>query len=77
MGTRIDGSDVIKGRILWLPRKDELPKDAVKRAKGRRKVDDGVYDHPVVIVSRPKDDDRMAHFHPVSLSSSTLLQHNC
>ncbi|OAL48673.1 hypothetical protein IQ07DRAFT_83576 [Pyrenochaeta sp. DS3sAY3a] len=66
MGIRIDSDDVIWGRILWLPREDELPEGAVKRAHGKRKLDKGVYDHPVVIASRPKDDDRMAHFHPMT-----------
>lgn len=63
---KVDSGDVVQGRIFWLPSREELPARAVKRAHGKGAVEEGIYQHPVVIVSRPAEDSRVAHFHLVS-----------
>lgn len=57
---------VVQGRIFWLPAAEDLPKRAVQRVHGKGVVE-GVYGHPVVIVSRPAEDNSIAHFQIVSL----------
>lgn len=59
-------NEVVQGRILWLPPKDQLPPKAVKRAHGKGIVDEGIFNHPVVVISRPVDEVDMVHFHIVS-----------
>lgn len=66
----ITTSDVAQGRIFWLPPKEELPQRAIRRAHGKGAVDEGIYNHPVVVVSRPKDDAGIVHFQVVSLHIS-------
>ena len=56
-------ADVVPGRILWLPSREELPERAVKRAHGKGAVEDGIYQHPVVVVSRLA---HVVHFQLVS-----------
>jgi len=58
--------DVIQGKILWLPPKESLPLKAVKRAHGKGTVEEGIYNHPVVVISRPWDEPDSVHFHIVS-----------
>ncbi|EMD60143.1 hypothetical protein COCSADRAFT_100470 [Bipolaris sorokiniana ND90Pr] len=53
--------DVVQGRIFWLPAEEDLPRQAVKRAHGAG-IFEGIYGHPVVIVSRPTEDNHIAHF---------------
>jgi hypothetical protein len=57
--------DVAPGRILWLPLQEELPEGAVRRAYGKGAVEDGIYQHPVVVVARFAD---VVHFQLVSNS---------
>jgi hypothetical protein len=65
----VNEREVMQGRILWLPMRDELPEKAVRRAHGKGAVEEGVYNHPVVIISRPEDNAGVVHFHVVSNSS--------
>lgn len=69
IGMRIDHVGIAQGRIMWLPAMEELPERAVRRAHGKGAVEDGIYNHPVVIVSRPLNDERCVHFHLVSPQS--------
>ncbi|KAF1993122.1 hypothetical protein P154DRAFT_389322, partial [Amniculicola lignicola CBS 123094] len=62
----VNEREVVQGKILWLPMRDELPEKAVRRAHGKGAVEEGVYNHPVVIISRPEDDTRVVHFHVVT-----------
>lgn len=59
-------SEVVQGRIFYLPFEDLLPKDAVRRINYDEDLDGGPYDHPVVIVSRPNEERHRAHFMFVS-----------
>jgi hypothetical protein len=61
----VDESEVVQGRILWLPPKDELPTKAVRRAHGKGAVEEGIYNHPIVVISRPSDAEEIVHFHLV------------
>jgi hypothetical protein len=60
-------AEVVPGRILWLPSREELPERAVRRAYGKGAVEDGIYHHPVAIVARMAD---VVHFQLVSTSLS-------
>jgi len=63
---RTDDVETVQGRIMWLPSVEDLPQRAVRRAHGKGAVEDGIYNHPIVVVSRPLDDERVVHFHLVS-----------
>ncbi|EOA85830.1 uncharacterized protein SETTUDRAFT_169604 [Exserohilum turcica Et28A] len=52
---------VVQGRVIWLPVEEDLPQGAVQRVNGRC-VDEGIYGHPVVVVSRPAEDSHTVHF---------------
>ncbi|KAF2471744.1 uncharacterized protein BDR25DRAFT_285340 [Lindgomyces ingoldianus] len=58
--------EIVQGRILWLPPKDELPPRAVRRAHGKGAVEEGIYNHPVVILSRPAHEASIVHFHVIT-----------
>ncbi|KAJ8111861.1 hypothetical protein OPT61_g5648 [Boeremia exigua] len=74
-GRREDENSVIQGQIMWLPAFDDLPERAVRRAHGKGAVEEGIYNHPVVVVSRPMDDNKSAHFHLItSLQGKKLDQ---
>lgn len=64
--TAVEDADVVQGRIFWLPAEKDLPGRAVERVNGKGAVE-GIYGHPVVIVSRPAEDSHTAHFQIVSL----------
>jgi hypothetical protein len=64
---RVDEADVVIGRIFWLPPQEELPPRAVRRAHGKGSVEEGIYNHPVVVVSRPAEEPQVVHFQIVSL----------
>jgi hypothetical protein len=66
-GKQVEGDDVVQGRIFWLPPKAELPEKAVRRAHGKGVVEEGIYNHPVVVVSRPDGDRSIVHFHLVRI----------
>lgn len=72
VGRRKDDVGIEQGRIMWLPAFDSLPDRAVRRAHGKGAVEEGIYNHPVVVVSRPQDDEPSVHFHLVSY---LLLKH--
>lgn len=63
---RVESEEVVQGRILWLPQKHELPQKAVRRAHGKGAVEEGIYNHPIVIISRPADEDNIVHFHLIT-----------
>lgn len=63
---RVESEDVVQGQILWLPQKHELPPKAVRRAHGKGAVEEGIYNHPIVIVSRPAEEDNIVHFHLIT-----------
>jgi hypothetical protein len=64
----VDDAHASQGKVMWLRAKDELPDRAVKRAHGKGPVEEGIYDHPVVVVSRPLGDNREVHFYLVSMA---------
>jgi hypothetical protein len=57
--------EVVQGQIFWLPPREELPEKAVRKAHGKGMVEEGIYNHPVVVISRPANDKDMVHFHLV------------
>ncbi|KAK8185925.1 hypothetical protein BC567DRAFT_214620 [Phyllosticta citribraziliensis] len=59
-----EDSAVVVGRILWLPRLEELEKNAVQQVHPRAEIGAEAYDHPVVVCSRPSR--TRVHFHIVS-----------
>ncbi|KAF2794917.1 hypothetical protein K505DRAFT_241024 [Melanomma pulvis-pyrius CBS 109.77] len=65
-GKCVEEDDVVQGRIFWLPPKAELPEKAVRRAHGKGVVEEGIYNHPVVVVSRPADERNVVHFHLIT-----------
>lgn len=67
-----DDVEIAQGRIMWLPAAEDLPERAVRRAHGKGPVEDGIYNHPIVIVSRPLDDEQVVHFHLVSWTSRLI-----
>lgn len=67
---RIDEGDLVLGRVFWLPPKEELPPRAVRRAHGKGAVEEGIYNHPVVVISRPAEEPQLIYFHIVSSSST-------
>jgi hypothetical protein len=75
-----DDTNVIQGRMFWLPFEEELPRRAVRRAHGKGVVE-GIHGHPVVVISRPADQSHIVHFHVVSATwtavwpSLTLLRY--
>lgn len=72
---RVEDGDVHQGRIFWLPSKDDLPKGAVKRVRGKGAIEEGIYCHPVVVVSRPAENSRLAHIQLItSLQGKRLDQ---
>lgn len=66
IGERTEEVEIAQGRIMWLPPVEDLPERAVRRAHGKGAVEDAIYNHPVVVVSRPLDDEQVVHFHLVS-----------
>jgi hypothetical protein len=65
-----EDADVVQGGIFWLPAEEELPRRAVKRVHEKGVVE-GIYGHPVVVVSRPARNSRIAHIQIVSMSFVT------
>lgn len=63
---RVESEEVVQGRILWLPQKHELPPKAVRRAHGKGAVEEGIYNHPIVVISRPAEEDNIIHFHLIT-----------
>ncbi|KAF3025446.1 hypothetical protein E8E12_000169 [Didymella heteroderae] len=54
---------------------ENLPGCAVRRAHGKGAVEDGIHNHPVVVVSRPVADEQVVHFHLItSLQGKKLDQ---
>lgn len=66
IGRRTEDVEIAQGRIMWLPSMEDLPERAVRRAHGKGAVEDGIYNHPIVVISRPLDDAQVVHFHLVS-----------
>jgi hypothetical protein len=63
---KVDETLVTQGTVLWLPAKEDLPERAVRRAHGKGAIEEGIFNHPIVVVSRPKDESHTIHFHLVS-----------
>lgn len=61
----VDYNVATQGQVFWLPAKEELS-EPVKRAHGKGAVEEGIYNHPVVAISRPTDGKDTIHFHLVS-----------
>jgi hypothetical protein len=61
-----DGANVVQGHVFWLPAEEELPPRAVRRAHGKGAVEEGIYGHPVVAVSRPAEESHTVHIQLVS-----------
>ncbi|KAK7542283.1 uncharacterized protein J3D65DRAFT_664684 [Phyllosticta citribraziliensis] len=59
-----EDSAVVVGRILWLPRLEELEKNAVQQVHPRAEIGAEAYDHPVVVCSRPSR--TRVHFHIIT-----------
>lgn len=59
---------IIQGVILFLPAESDLPKNAVRRAHGKGRIEDKIHNHPVVVISRPANESNIVHFHLVSES---------
>ncbi|KAF3031246.1 hypothetical protein E8E12_000390 [Didymella heteroderae] len=75
MGEGRDDDGIRPGQIMWLPAMENLPGRAVKRAHGKGAVESGIYNHPVVVVSRPVTDEQVAHFYLItSLQGKKLDQ---
>ncbi|KAF2202446.1 hypothetical protein GQ43DRAFT_369098, partial [Delitschia confertaspora ATCC 74209] len=70
----LEDEDVVQGRILWLPPKHELPVGAVRRAHGRGAIEEGIFNHPVVVVSRTTDEPDAVHFHIITSFGGKKLQ---
>jgi hypothetical protein len=65
-----DSSLNIQGKIFYLPPKNQLPEGAMKRVRPKGGlIEDGVYNHPVVVISRPYNTDHLVHFHGVGALS--------
>lgn len=62
---KVDEMDLAPGRVFWLPPREELPPRAVRRAHGKGAIEEGIYNHPVLVVSRPADEPQVIHFHIV------------
>ncbi|ORX92744.1 hypothetical protein BCR34DRAFT_250516 [Clohesyomyces aquaticus] len=58
----VEDEDVAQGRIFWLPLREDLPERAVKRAHGKGAIEEGIYNHPIVILSRLAADRYIVHF---------------
>lgn len=63
---RTENVEIAQGRIMWLPPVEDLPERAVRRAHGKRSVEETIHNHPVVVVSRPLEDEQVVHFYLVS-----------
>ena len=72
---RTEDVEIAQGRIMWLPPVEDLPERAVRRAHGKGAVEDAIHNHPVVVVSRPLEDEQVVHFHLVSWPLSNLSWH--
>ncbi|KAF2035500.1 hypothetical protein EK21DRAFT_96727 [Setomelanomma holmii] len=70
----VDASRVAEGRIFWLPSKTDLPRGAVRRHHGKGKIEDRIYDHPVVVVSRPAEASHKAVFHLITSLDGKKLE---
>lgn len=75
VGRREDDIGIEQGRIMWLPAFESLPERAVRRAHGKGAVEEGIYNHPVVVVSRPHDEEQSVHFHLVSYRRMSISCH--
>jgi len=62
---RVEESEIVPGRIFWLPSEENVPERAVRVVRGKGAVQDGIYSHPVVITSRPAEGGHVVHFHLV------------
>ncbi|KAF2872333.1 hypothetical protein BDV95DRAFT_491727 [Massariosphaeria phaeospora] len=62
----VEEDDVVQGRLFWLPPKNELPERAVRRAHGKGAVEEGIYNHPIVVVSKPVEETSIVHFHLIT-----------
>jgi hypothetical protein len=61
----VDLTHVAQGSIFFLPAERDLPRNAVRRAHGKGRIEDKIHDHPVVVISRPAQESNIVHFHLV------------
>lgn len=62
----VDGRRIPQGHIRFLPAKKHLPRNAVRRAHGKGRIEEKIHDHPVVVISQPAEHSNDVHFHLVS-----------
>ncbi|KAH5329928.1 hypothetical protein HBI12_072410 [Parastagonospora nodorum] len=70
----VDESQVVQGTVLWLPAREDLPERAVRRAHGKGAIEEGIFNHPVVVVSRPEEDSQIIHFHLITSLQGRRLE---
>ncbi|KAF2692214.1 hypothetical protein K458DRAFT_326153, partial [Lentithecium fluviatile CBS 122367] len=63
---RVEEQDVVQGGVFWLPPREELPSRAVRRAHGKGAIEEGIYNHPVLVISRPAEESQVIHFHIIT-----------
>lgn len=57
-----------------MPPKEDLPRNAVRRAHGKGAVEEGIFDHPIVVISRPAEKSNIVHFHLISSLQGRRLE---
>jgi hypothetical protein len=65
MQQKLVDSEVVPGRILWLPRASKLPAGSVRSLRSAHPLDPSGYEHPIVVCSRPAEPRSTVHFHVV------------
>lgn len=87
VNTPLQDQNVIQGRVFWLPSKEEVAKNAskeklsnedlwkreVRRGHSSGAIDERIYSHPVVVVSRPQAQSRLVQFLLVSVLNLDLV----
>lgn len=63
---KVEEKDLAQGRVFWLPPREELPDRAVRRAHGKGAIEEGIYNHPVLVISRPANEHQVIHFHIIT-----------
>lgn len=71
----VEDRHITQGAIFFLPAEKDLPRNAVRRAHGKGRIEDKIHDHPVVVISRPASETNIVHFHLItSLKGKPLSQ---
>ncbi|KAF2023823.1 hypothetical protein EK21DRAFT_80034, partial [Setomelanomma holmii] len=70
----VNQNDGGQGRIFWLPSREDLREEAVQRHHGKGKIKDKIYNHPVVVISRPAEASYKAVFHLITSLDGKKLE---